>query len=63
MTAAYRLGLRDAADAFGVSYTAVWRAVRAGELPALQVGRRWLVRPEDVETWLQAIGTPNGAAS
>lgn len=58
---AYRLPLKVAAAAFGVGYQRLYDAVRADELPALQVGVRWLVRPDDVEAYLQQVGTPNGA--
>lgn len=56
MTAAtvYRLGLKDAAAAFGVSYTFIYEAVKSGDLPAIRPARSWLVKPDDVEAWLQA---------
>lgn len=57
----FRLPLKVAAAAFGVGYQRLYDAVRADELPALQVGTRWLVRPDDVEEYLQSIGAPNGA--
>lgn len=55
----YRLGLKDAAASFGVGYMAIWQAVKAGDLPALKVGTRWLVKPDDVENYLQRVGTTN----
>ena len=50
----YRLGLKDAAAAFGVSYTFIYEAVKSGDLPAIRPARSWLVKPDDVEAWLQA---------
>ena len=50
----YRLGLKDAAAAFGISYTAIYEAVKSGDLPAIRPMRSWLVKPSDVEAWLQA---------
>lgn len=51
-TTVYRLGLKDAAAAFGISYTAIYEAVKAGDLPAIRPMRSWLVVPADVEAWL-----------
>lgn len=49
----YRMSLKDACRAFGVSYTVLYEAVKAGEIAnAIQPMRSWLVRPEDVEAWL-----------
>lgn len=61
MSENYRLGLKDAARLHGVGYQRLWGAVKAEELPALRVGTRWLVRPEDVETYLHSIGEANAA--
>jgi len=57
----YRMKLKPAAEAFGVGYQKLWTAIREGELAGLQIGTHWTVRPEDVEAWLQSIGTPNAA--
>lgn len=48
----YRLGLKDAAAAFGISYSRIYEGVTNGELVAVRFGVRWLVKPEDVETWI-----------
>lgn len=61
MSDQYRMKLKPAAESFGVGYQRLWTAVREAELPALQVGAHWTVRPEDVEAWLLSIGTPNAA--
>lgn len=57
----YRMPLKDASRSFGVGYQKLWTAVSEGELAGLQIGTRWTVRPEDVEEYLQRIGTPNAA--
>lgn len=36
----------------GVTERTVYNKVRAGELPAVKVGRLWRVRPADLEAWL-----------
>ncbi len=60
---AQRLTIKDATEVFPVSYTKLYEAIKADELPAIQLGRVWTVKPDDVETWIQRVGTPNGAAS
>lgn len=57
----YRMKLKPAAESFGVGYMKLWTAVSEGELAGLKVGTHWTVRPEDVEAYLQRIGTPNAA--
>lgn len=57
----YRMKLKPASEAFGVGYMALWTAIKEGELAAVQLGRHWLVRPEDVEQWIQDNGKPNAA--
>jgi excisionase family DNA binding protein len=46
--------IQDAARATGLSARYIWRAVAAGKLPVLRVGRRRLLRPDDVRAWLDA---------
>lgn len=55
----YRLPIKKAADAFGLSYSLIYRAVVDGDLPAVRFRSRWLVRPEDVEAWITENGTSN----
>lgn len=57
----YRMKLKPAAESFGIGYQKLWTAVREGELPAVQLGTQWLVRPEDIEAWVLEQGTPNAA--
>ena len=52
MTEAYRLTLKDACRAFGISYTTLYEAVKAGDVAAIRPFRSWLVKPADVEAWL-----------
>ncbi len=40
------------AEYLGVSERTVYNRVRAGEMPAIKVGRLWRVRPSDLEEWL-----------
>lgn len=47
--------LDEVASQLGVSYTAVYRAVRSGQLPARKLGGRWLVSDTALAEWL----TPN----
>ena len=58
----YRLPIKKAAGAFGISYSTIYKAVTEGDLPAVRFGTRWLVKPEDVETWIVTVGTSNEVA-
>ena len=58
----YRLPIKKAAAAFGIGYTRIYEAVTTGDLPAIRFGTRWLVKPEDVETWIVTVGTSNEVA-
>ncbi len=46
------------AEYLGVTERTVYNKVRAGDLPAIKVGRLWRVRPSQLEGWL-AEGAPN----
>ena len=47
--------LREVADALRVGVHAVRRRyIRTGGLPAVRVGRAWLVRLVDFDAWLRA---------
>ncbi|PKQ30036.1 MAG: hypothetical protein CVT60_02265 [Actinobacteria bacterium HGW-Actinobacteria-10] len=41
----------------GVSERTVYNRVRAGELPAIKLGRLWRVRPSDLDSWLRSACT------
>lgn len=47
------------AEYLGVSERTVYNRVRAGELPAIKIGRLWRVRAADLESWL---GAPSALA-
>ncbi|MRS11725.1 MAG: helix-turn-helix domain-containing protein [Actinobacteria bacterium] len=55
------LSIETVARYLGVSERTVYNRVRAGDLPALKVGRLWRVRAADVEAWL-GRGRSNGRA-
>jgi len=42
------------AEYLGVTQRTVYNKVRAGDLPAVKVGRLWRVRPSDLQAWLGA---------
>lgn len=46
----------------GVTERTVYNKVRAGELPAVKVGRLWRVRPGDLEAWLGCGAPTPGSA-
>jgi len=43
------LGTRDAATRLGITPRRVVALIRAGRLPALRVGRSWVIREADLE--------------
>jgi excisionase family DNA binding protein len=50
----FLLSVPDAAKGLGVSERWVWIQIRAGKLPSVRLGRRVLVKPEDIETFVDA---------
>jgi excisionase family DNA binding protein len=60
----------DVAAKLRVSVRTVCFWAECSELPAVKAGRRWLFRPEDIQTWLQgrgaatllSLGDPSGAS-
>lgn len=48
------LDIASVAEYLGVSERTVYNRVRAGDLPAVKVGRLWRVRTTDLEAWLGA---------
>lgn len=46
------LDITSVAAYLGVSERTVYNKVRAGDLPAVKVGRLWRVRASDLESWL-----------
>ena len=51
------LSLSEAGDVLGVSYSSVCKLVRAGKLPAIQIGCRQSVSRVMLERWLGANST------
>ena len=57
------LEVREVSDVLGLSEKVVRDKARAGELPALRVGREWRFDPVRLRTWIQAGGTAAAAAT
>ena len=53
----HELSLAEAAEALHVHYMTVYRYVKTGELPAHQIGRRWVITQTDLDTF-RAIAVP-----
>jgi len=51
------LGLNTAAEKLAVSRRTVVRAIEAGDLPSIRIGRRRLIRREALLTWLASKET------
>jgi hypothetical protein len=41
-----------------VSYSKLWTAVVAGDVPAYRVGERWRINPADLPRIAEALGAP-----
>ena len=41
----------------------VYRLVKAGQLPAVRVGRQWRFRRRDIDAWLAAAARPQAIAA
>lgn len=46
------------ADRTGIPVPGIWTLVRAGDLPAIRIGRRYRFDPQAIEDWLRARATP-----
>ena len=55
--------LEDVADMLGVNYQLIYRLVRAGELPAIRLGRVYRVTQEDLQAYLAAQKTAAGGVT
>jgi len=55
--------LEDVADLLGVNYQLIYRLVRAGELPAIRLGRIYRVTQEDLDAYLANQKTAGGGAT
>lgn len=38
----------------------MYRLIRAGELPAVRIGRQWRFRPEDIDRWMKTQHASGG---
>jgi excisionase family DNA binding protein len=56
------LGLDGAAEATGVSRRTLQRAIAAGALPVTRVGKRTLIRVDDLRAWLDRLTRIQGVA-
>ena len=54
------LTVREVADVIRVSRMTVYRLIRKGDLPAVQVGRTYRVREADVDAYLGSRFTKTG---
>ncbi len=52
------LSLNEAAEALGVHYMTVYRYIRTGELPARQIGRRWVISQADLNSFRAVDSAP-----
>ena len=49
--------LSEAAERYGLAVRALRLAAESGKLPARKVGKRWVVRAQDIERWSRQIGS------
>jgi excisionase family DNA binding protein len=57
------LTVREVADAIRVSTMTVYRLIKAGELPAIRVGKHFRIRESDLAGYLDAQMTVPGGGS
>jgi excisionase family DNA binding protein len=56
------LTVREVADAMRVSTMTVYRLIRAGQIPAIRVGKHFRIRENDLEVYLEARMVRGGGA-
>jgi len=49
------IGIREAAQALGLSERTLWDLTKAGEIPHVRVGRRVLYDPNDLRAWVESL--------
>ena len=54
------LTVREVAGSMRVSTMTVYRLIRAGDLPAIRVGKHFRIRTLDLEQYLEAAQTSGG---
>lgn len=52
-----RISVDDAAEVSSLCRRTLTKSIATGELPATKMGRRTLIRPSDLEAWLDARST------
>ncbi len=57
------LTLEDATSILPVAAITLRRAIKAGELPAYRFGRRLLIRPSDLDVWIESRRVDPAATS
>ncbi len=58
------LRVNEISEDTGISTSEIYRAITTGELPASKFRERtWLIRPDDVELWIERNSTPNTPAT
>lgn len=55
--------VHETAGALGLSVSVTYRMIRDGELPAIRVGRRWVVPRRALEQWLSDWNVEDRRAS
>lgn len=57
------VGIKEAAEFLGVSYSAVWESLRRGDFPAanVQIGTKWRISRVALEALAGDRGTGNGS--
>jgi excisionase family DNA binding protein len=60
-TIAFRI--RDAARATSLSERTIWAAIQRGDLPASKMGRALLIKPADLEGWVDRSSKTRGGAA
>jgi len=56
------LTVREVADAMRVSTMTVYRQIRAGQIPAIRVGKHFRIREADLEEYLEVRMVRGGGA-
>ncbi len=55
-----RMSIPEIADRLSVGRLAVYAMLERGIIPAIRVGRRWIVTRHAFETWERTCGLPTG---
>jgi len=55
------MSLEDVADMLGVTYQLIYRLVRAGELPAVRLGKLYRISRADLDAYLERSKSTSGS--